>query len=71
MGSNKKLSIGACKSYCMNFDYFQDSGFKFTLRIARSNPPQVFTGLVSWVIISSVIYLSAALHDMIFVSVIT
>ena len=26
---------------------FQDNGFKFTLRIARLNPPQVFTGLVS------------------------
>ena len=51
--------------------FFQDSGFKFTLRIARSNPPQVFTGLVSCVIISCVIYLSAALHDMIFVIVIT
>ena len=22
MGSNKKLSVGACKSYCMNFDSF-------------------------------------------------
>ena len=27
--------------------FCQDSGFRFTLRIARSNPPQVFTGLVS------------------------
>ena len=31
--------------------FFQDSGFKFTLRITRLNPFQVFTGLVSWVII--------------------
>ena len=62
MGSNKKSSMGACKSYCMNFDY---SGFKFTLRIAKLNPPQVFTSLVSWVIISCVFYISAALHDMI------
>ena len=45
--------------------FFQNSGFKFTLRIARLNPPQVFTGLVSWVIISCVIYISAALLDMI------
>ena len=37
----------------------------FTLRIARLNPPQVFTGLVSWGIISCVIYISAALLDMI------
>ena len=27
--------------------FFQDSGFRFTLRIARSNPLQVFIGLVS------------------------
>ena len=32
--------------------FFQDSGFRFTLRIARLNHSQVFTGLVSWVIIS-------------------
>ena len=31
---------------------FFHSGFRFTLRIVRLNPPQVFTGLVSWVIIS-------------------
>ena len=64
MGSNKKSSVGACKSYCMNFDSF-NNGFKFTLRIARLNPPQVFTDLVSWVIISCVFYISATLHDMI------
>ena len=23
MGNNKKSSVGACKSYCMNFDYFK------------------------------------------------
>ena len=23
MGSNKKSSVGACKSYCMNFDSFK------------------------------------------------
>ena len=23
MGSNKKSSMGACKSYCMNFNYFK------------------------------------------------
>ena len=23
MGSNKKSSMGACKSYCMNFDSFK------------------------------------------------
>ena len=23
VGSNKKLSVGACKSYCMNFDSFK------------------------------------------------
>ena len=23
VGSNKKSSVGACKSYCMNFDYFK------------------------------------------------
>ena len=56
MGSNKKSSVGACKSYCVNFNSF---------KIARLNPPQVFTGLVSWVIISCVFYISAALHDMI------
>ena len=37
----------------------------FTLRIVRLNPPQVFTGLVSWVIISCVFYIFAVLHDMI------
>ena len=28
VGSNKKLSVGACKSYCMNFNSFKivDSG---------------------------------------------
>ena len=28
VGSNKKSSVGACKSYCMNFDSFKivDSG---------------------------------------------
>ena len=28
VGSNKKSSMGACKSYCMNFDFFKivDSG---------------------------------------------
>ena len=56
MGSNKKSSVGACKSYCVNFNSF---------KIARLNPPQVFTGLVSWVIIFCVFYISAALHDMI------
>ena len=39
-------------SLIVELQFFQDSGFKFTLRIARLNPPQVFTGLVSWVIIS-------------------
>ena len=23
MGSNKKSRMGACKSYCMNFDFFK------------------------------------------------
>ena len=27
--------------------FCQDNGFKFTLRIAKLNPPQIFTGLVS------------------------
>ena len=65
MGSNKKSSVGDCKSYCMNFDSFKIVDLLFTLRIARLNPLQVFTGLVSWVIISCVFYISAALHDMI------
>ena len=34
-------------SLIVELRFFQDSGFKFTLRIARLNPPQVFTGLVS------------------------
>ena len=51
--------------------FFQDSGFKFTLRIARSNPLQVFTGLVSKVIISLSYLFCAALHDLIFYIVIT
>ena len=40
-------------------------GFKFTLKIVRLNPPQVFTGLVSWVIMFCVFYFSATLHDII------
>ena len=32
--------------------WFFHSGFRFILRIVRLNPLQVFTGLVSWVIIS-------------------
>ena len=46
MGSNKKSSVGACKSYCMNFDSFKIVDFLFTLKKARLNPPQVFIGLV-------------------------
>ena len=65
MGSNKKSSVGACKSYCMNFDSFKIVNSRFTLRITRLKPLKVFTGLVSWVIISCVFYISVALHDMI------
>ena len=57
VGSNKKSNVGACKSYCMNFDSFKivDSSLPY-LRIVRSNSPQVFTDLVSWEIISFIIY---------------
>ena len=47
MGSNKKSSVGACKSYCMNFDSFKIVNSRFTLRITRLKPLKVFTGLVS------------------------
>ena len=45
---------------------FFHSGFRFILRIDRLNPPQVFT---VWFLGSSyhcVIYISTALHDMIY-----
>ena len=44
---------------------FFHSGFRFILRIARLNPLQVFTGVVSWVIISLCSLFSALYIDMI------
>ena len=53
---HQEVERGCLYVLLYEFRFFQDSGFRFTLRIVRSNPPQVFTGLVSWVIISCVIY---------------
>ena len=36
MGSNKKLNVGACKSYCMNFDYFKIVDLVLNLRKKES-----------------------------------
>ena len=58
--------MGACKSLLYELRFFQDSGFKFTLRIVRSNPPQVFYRFgFPGLSYRCVIYFSAALHDMI------
>ena len=57
--------MGACKSYCMNFDSFLVD-LLFTLRIVRLNPLQVFYWYsFSGLSYHCVIYFSAALHDMI------
>ena len=48
----------------VKFRFFY-SGFRITLRIARLNPPQVFTDVVSWVIISLCSLYSALYIDMI------
>ena len=42
VGSNRMLVVSPVEQ----FRLFR-SGFRFTLRIVRLNPPQVFTGLVS------------------------
>ena len=59
MGSNRMLVDAIVKLR------FFHSGLKFTLRIARLNPPQVFTGVVSWIIISLCYLYSALYIDMI------
>ena len=59
MSSNRMLVDAIVK-----FRFFH-SGFRFTLRIAKLNPPQVFTGVVSWVIISLCYLYSALYIDMI------
>ena len=48
VGSNRMLVVYVA---IVKLRFFH-SGFRFTLRIARLNPPQVFTGVVSWIIIS-------------------
>ena len=45
---------------------FFHSGFRFTLRIARLNPPQVFTVWFPGSSYHCVIYISTALLDMIY-----
>ena len=59
MGSNRMLVDAIVKLR------FFHSGFRFTLRIAKLNPPQVFTGVVSWVIISLCYLYSTLYIDMI------
>ena len=62
-----EVAIGCqwSKSLLCKFQFFH-SGFRFTLRIARLNPPQVFTSLVSWDIISLCSLFSALYIDMIY-----
>ena len=43
VGSNRMLVVYVA---IVKLQFFH-SGFRFTLRIARLNPPQVFTGVVS------------------------
>ena len=48
LGSRARVLV----SYLVWNSILSDSGFKFTLRIVRLNPPQIFTSLAYWVIIS-------------------
>ena len=61
VGSNRMLVVQVA---IVKLRFFH-SGFMFTLRIVRLNPPQVFTGVVSWVIISLCSLYSALYIDMI------
>ena len=61
VGSNRILAVYVA---IVKLRFFH-SGFKFTLRIVRLNSSQVFTGVVSWVIISLCSLYSALYIDMI------
>ena len=61
VGSNRMLVVQVA---IVKLRFFH-RGFRFTLRIAKLNPPQIFTGVVSWVIISLCYLYSALYIDMI------
>ena len=62
VGSNRMLVVYVA---IVKLRFFH-SGFRFTLRIVRLNPPQVFTVWFPGSSYHCVIYISTVLHDMIY-----